>query len=76
MHQDAVIGPGPQTRRRTVRAALLSAVVMFALPVSADAPTDGPDRQYENFTANDKVITDHFTQLVWDRPSTYAPVMS
>jgi hypothetical protein len=45
------------------------AAVAFALPVSADAPTSGADRQYEPFVDTDRQITDHFTRLVWERPN-------
>lgn len=38
-----------------------------ALPVSADAPNSGEDRQYETFDARDPVISDRFTKLVWRR---------
>ncbi len=62
MHQ------GSMTRLRlTLRVALVAFAV--ALPVSADAPISGPDRQYENFDGQNKVISDRFTKLAWDRPS-------
>jgi hypothetical protein len=48
-----------------LRALLLGVAV--ALPVSADAPKSGPDKQYDDFVEGDDYITDRFTKLVWDR---------
>lgn len=62
-----------------VRVALRVALfgIAFALPVSADAPISGPDRQYDDFDADDKLIIDRFTNLVWQRPSSpYPPAVS
>jgi hypothetical protein len=57
-----------------LRAVMLGIAV--AMPVSADAPNSGPDRQYEDFTASERTITDRFTGLVWERsvssPRTFA----
>jgi hypothetical protein len=65
---------------RPLRGALFVVTVAFALPVSADAPTSGPDRQYESFTEADREIIDHFTRLHWERPnallSAYPPAMN
>jgi hypothetical protein len=60
---------------KRVRIALRIAVLGLAvsLPVSADAPISGPDQQYENFDSGNKLITDRFTHLVWDRPSAPYP---
>lgn len=51
----------------TLRALVLP--LIFAVPVFADAPTGGPDQQYESFIWSDETITDRYTQLVWERPS-------
>lgn len=68
MHQ------GSMTRLRlTLRVALVAVAV--ALPVSADAPIGGSDQQYENFDWRNKVITDRFTKLAWDRPSDPYPAV-
>lgn len=56
------------TRPRLILRVALVAVAV-ALPVSADAPIGGPEQQYDNFDWRNKVITDRFTRLVWDRPS-------
>ena len=80
MHSRAMTAPTmtprPTTARAAIsragsrlRAALFSATLAFALPVSADAPTSGPDRQYESFTEADREIIDHFTRLRWERPN-------
>jgi hypothetical protein len=60
-----------QSRTFGLRALLLGLAI--AMPVSADAPIEGPDKQYENFTASDKEIEDRFTLLVWERPSAPYP---
>lgn len=44
-------------------------IAAFTLPVAADAPIAGPDKQYDDFSSSAKSITDRFTHLVWDRPS-------
>lgn len=38
--------------------------VLFALPVSADAPID----QYANFDSYTRFIKDNYTKLTWERP--------
>jgi hypothetical protein len=63
-------------RQSTVSLRALFVALAVTMPVLADAPTEGPDRQYDPFTASDKVISDSFTKLVWDRPSSYPPLMS
>lgn len=61
--------------RLVLRVALFGVAV--ALPVLADAPISGNDRQYAEFAAGDKVIRDRFTKLVWERPSRpYPPPMT
>jgi hypothetical protein len=44
------------------------ALFLIALPVSADAPFEGADRQYDLFTDADTQIVDRFTRLEWSRP--------
>jgi hypothetical protein len=60
---------------KRIRIAVRALVVglAIAMPVSADAPISGPDQQYEVFDANDRVIRDLFTDLVWERPSAPYP---
>jgi hypothetical protein len=69
MHQE------PVTRLRPSRIVVLLAlgIALRTPPVSADAPIEGADKQYENFTATDKDIHDHFTQLTWERPASATP---
>jgi hypothetical protein len=47
--------------------------MVFALPVFADAPVGGADQQYANFDSNTPYITDRFTHLVWERPTSEYP---
>ncbi len=60
-------------RRTSVALRALAVIVVVALPVAADAPLSGPDRQYANFTSQDPTIRDLFTHLVWERPPSDAP---
>lgn len=62
---------------RTLRSGLVLGATL-ALPVYADAPIRGADRQYDYFTDLDTVITDNFTRLTWERPriGAYAPPMT
>jgi hypothetical protein len=60
-------------RKRKLAFCMLLVVVAFALPVAADAPTSGPDKQYEDFDGQDRSIKDRFTKLVWDRPTGFYP---
>lgn len=55
-------------KRVSVATCALVAAVMVVLPVAADAPISGPDRQYEPFVRSDVTITDRFTKLRWSRP--------
>jgi Protein of unknown function (DUF1566) len=80
MHQGSM-STLPRTTRRSSRARVALRVVAtalaLALPVSADAPISGADQQYANFDSNNKIITDRFTHLVWERPSApYPPAMT
>jgi hypothetical protein len=43
------------------------------MPVFADAPIDPANKQYDNFTAADKVIKDRWTKLDWERPASPYP---
>jgi hypothetical protein len=54
------------------------ALFLIALPVAADAPFEGADRQYDLFTDADTQIVDRFTRLEWSRPRspTYPAVVS
>lgn len=54
-----------KSARTVLRVVALGLAV--SIPVSADAPTTGPEKQYKEFTSNDRYITDRFTKLKWQR---------
>lgn len=59
--------PGP-LKRASVAGRVLVAAIVFVLPVAADAPISGAERQYDVFGPTDVTITDRFTGLKWSRP--------
>lgn len=66
MHQSTM-------KRVRIIAGTIALGVAVTLPVSADAPSSGVERQYAEFDKRDSEITDRWTHLTWDRPTDEYP---